>query len=76
LLTLASNVVITPSPLETVNMDAQITDNTISSTSTNDDEQTNACADASFHQKIQVNKVSSTTSSDAEAIMLSLVGFD
>ena len=56
-------------------MDAQIMDNTVSSTSTNNDEQTRVCANIRFHE-IQVNEVSSTTSSDVEAIMLSLLGFD
>jgi hypothetical protein len=57
-------------------MDAQIMDSTVSSTSANGDEQNDVFANLSFLEEIQVNNISSTTSSDAEAIMLSLVGFD
>ena len=55
-------------------MDSELQDNTVSSTSLQNDEQPATTTNETT--SLQVNEISSTVTSDVQAVMLSLIGFD
>jgi len=57
-------------------MDSLLQDNTVTSTSTSYNDNVQVEANANTTMALQVDEITSTTSSDVEAIILSLVGFD